>query len=125
MRFVIYILLTLATSPAWAKWVIIDETTHVTQYFDPATVRINGNLRRIWILQNLKVRNSDGELSTRMLAEYDCKAVRSKVISLSTHSGSMASGKTILSGNEPVDWSGIPPGSVEEDIFKVACGKEQ
>lgn len=124
MRLALCFLLALVASPAWAKWVMVDETAYVTQYIDPATIQVNGHLRRVWILQNFKARNSDGELSMRMLDEYDCKAVRFKVISLSTHSGPMASGKTLHSGNEPDQWGGITPGSVGEFIFKVACARK-
>ena len=73
MRFVLAALLLLATIPAWAEWVRLGETDTAIHYLDPATIRKDSNLRRVWELQDLKVRLPDGELSRRTLFEYDCK----------------------------------------------------
>jgi len=42
MRVALIALLMLATAPAWAEWVKVDETDEVVIYVDPATIRKDG-----------------------------------------------------------------------------------
>ena len=55
MRVVLVALLMLATIPAWAEWLKVEENDIGTVfYLDPATIRKDGDLRRVWGLQDLK-----------------------------------------------------------------------
>ena len=52
---VVLSLMLLATSPAWAEWVKVYETSNGdTFYIEPATIRKDGNLRKVWVLISLK-----------------------------------------------------------------------
>jgi hypothetical protein len=112
------------TGPAWAEWVKVTESDTIYRYIDPATIRKDGNLVRVWEITDLKTRHKDGELSRRSRMEYDCKQERAKYLSISEHSEAMASG-TIL--NQPQiglgQWFDIPPGSVVEAVLKIVCAK--
>jgi hypothetical protein len=123
------LLLTLLTSlvlsgAAWAEWVLIIENVSIYRYIDPATIRKEGSLRRVWEIQNFKRPNKIGELSYRVRAEYDCKQERDRLLSFSTHSEYMASGATLYSSPEgPGTWNDIPPGSIAETVLKIVCAK--
>ena len=109
---------------AWADWVQVEETDNIYVYIDPSTIRKDGNLRKVWQIHDLKKRHKDGELSRRFRMEYDCKNERYKFLSISDHSGQMASG-TILLQNlvEETKWTDIPPKSAVETVLKIVCAK--
>ena len=108
---------------AWAEWVKIDSSNVSDFYIDPETIRKDGSLRRIWLIQNLKQRNKDGELSEQTRVEYDCKQERFRLLSLSTHSGPMASGTNLFRTGEEATWTDIPPNTVVEVVLKIVCAK--
>jgi hypothetical protein len=113
--------LLLASSGAWAEWVKVTETEGSVFYIDPATIRNEGNVRKVWVLQDLKQRHKDGDLSTRMRYEYDCKGDRFRMLSLSSHTGQMARGQTLVNDNEPDAWYDVPPKTITEFVLKLVC----
>lgn len=123
MRLITILLtLLLASSGAWAEWVKVGETDNAVFYIDPATIRKEGNLRRVWNITDLKQRGNLGELSRRARYEYDCKQERQRILSISGHSGPKASGET-LGSEGPTQWNEIPPETVSETIIKLVCAK--
>ena len=113
----------LVTGSAWAEWVLISGDDTVDHYIDPATIRKDGNLVRVWEISDLKTRSTAGDLSRRIRYEYDCKQERIKLLSFSTHSGPMANGTTLLSDSSDGEWLHIPPGSIGESVLKIVCAK--
>ena len=75
MKKLFLVVLMMLACSAWAEWVMFTKAKNeeVTHYFDPATIRKDGNMRRVWRVQELKQRTADGEKSRRMRIEYDCK----------------------------------------------------
>ena len=123
-KFLLLPLLLLATGSAWAGWEEVGESsTETTFYIDRATIRKDGNLRRMWSLTDLKQRDKNGEMSRRSKSEYDCKGERMRYLALSTHSESMAGGKTLLNEGEEEMWRAIPPGTAAEAILEMACAQ--
>ena len=114
-------LLVLASGNAVAEWVQVAFSDTGVYYIDPATIRKNGNLRRAWEIQDLKNRGRDGELSLRLLQEYDCKNDRSRILSLSLHAERMANGKVLASHPGDGQWDHIPPETIAEATFRFVC----
>ena len=123
MRLVLCLLLTLAALPAWAQWLKASETDTSTFYIDPATIRKDGDLRKVWTINDLKQRHKDGEMSRRSLHEYDCKEERYRTLSISEHSDPMAGGRTISSDNGSGKWNYIAPGTPAQTILRIVCAK--
>lgn len=123
MRLVLCLLLALAAAPAWAEWVKVSEHTESFFYIDPATIRRDGNLRRVWEIQDLKKRHKEGEMSMRNLSEYDCKEERTRILSITGHSDPMAGGKTLFSESGPGKWDDIAPGTVSQKMMRIVCAK--
>ena len=113
-------LLMFATSSAWADWVQYAESARSVYYLDPATIRQNGNLRTVWELSDLKERDPDGELSRRALMEYDCDGERLRTLSLSTHSGPMATGKVLVTASDST-WDYVAPGTIGDAALRLVC----
>lgn len=88
MRVLICILIVLVSAPASAEWVKSWEskTSGTITYFDPDTIRKDGNLRRVWVLQELRIRGKEyGEMSRRALWEYNCPEGRFRSLQISFH----------------------------------------
>jgi len=115
--------LLMLTGSAWAEWVRVSEADTAYAYIDPATIRKDGNLVKVWGIYDLKQRHKDGELSLRFRVEYDCKEERHRYLSVSEHSGAMASGTTLTTQIVSGQWRDIPPDSMAEATLKIVCAK--
>lgn len=116
-------ILALVVSSSRAEWQKVAEGEGHVDYVDPATLRVSGDLYRVWELQDLTERGRAGELSRRYYVEYDCAARRVRVLAVSAHAGQMASGSVIGSYAEPGEWMSWPDDTTAEDKYLHACGK--
>jgi len=80
MRLIATLLLLTLTAPAWAEWVKYWESVARVNYYDPATIKINGNSREVLQVVNAKQRGREGEMSRLRLWEYDCKEKRRRIL---------------------------------------------
>lgn len=120
---ILTMLLAVVSGGAMAEWVKVSENDAAFFYIDPATIRRNGDFRRVWEMRNMKKIDKDGVMSVRALMEYDCKEERSRILSISHHSEPVLGGKMLLSGDDPSTWRYVAPGTVFEDTFKIVCAK--
>jgi hypothetical protein len=120
-------LLAVVSSSAAAEWITAVITENITTYADPATIRRAGDMVKMWHLYDYKtVRAPDGikpYMSIRVQAEYDCKEVRARLLSGFFHSGNMAGGEIVYIGSDPGTWTPIPPNTIMETLWKIACGR--
>lgn len=118
-------LLLLATGSAWAGWEGVGTNDDgATIYVDRATIRKDGNLRRMWMLTDFKQRDKNGVMSMRQMNEYDCKSERGKLLAQSEHDKPMTGGKVLVgSGVVHGGWYEIPPGTVAEGMLKIVCAQ--
>lgn len=116
------VILLFAASPAWAEWVAVGRTDAAVHYVDPATVRMDGGLRRVWAMQDMVEASAEGVRSIRALQEYDCAERRFRYLSIAAHSGPMAGGWMLATHNLRDDWSDRPPGTNSTAIEKIVCG---
>lgn len=123
MKKLFLVCLMMLAGSAWAEWVVFGETDTATSYFDPATIRKDGNMRRVWELQDLRKRGRGGEMSRRMRYEYDCKQERMRILGFSFHTEPMAGGKILLTAGEENNWGAIAPGTIVETILNIVCAK--
>jgi hypothetical protein len=113
----------MVAAPAWAEWVTAGETDTSTYYIDPATIRKDGDLRRVWQVTDLKKRGPTGNMSSRFLSEFDCKGERYRFLNFSTHSNPKATGKTLETSDAADNWKAVPPDTVAWDVLKAVCAK--
>lgn len=107
---------------AQAGWIKVEEIEDRSFYIDPETIRKNGNRSTVWQLVEFRKRDKDGMMSARARHEYDCKEERVRALTISNHSGSMASGETLFSHTYTASpWSDIPPGTVSRIHMEIIC----
>jgi hypothetical protein len=123
MKKLFLICLMMLASSAWAEWVMYSETDTEIFYYDPDTIRKDGNMRRVWELQDLKTPNEQGVMSRRFRGEYDCKNESWRLISHSSHSGRMATGETFFSNSSAGNWRDIPPNTISATTLNIICAE--
>jgi len=109
---------------AWSEWVVYQKSEKVTQYYEPATILKDGNMRQVWQLQNLSRSLQNGATSFRMLREYDCNKARWRSLAIYTHTEPMAGGTVLETAGEDSNWNGIRPDSVAELLLNIVCARQ-
>ena len=130
MKRLLLVCLMMTCSVSWAKWEISSVVDDDAYYIDRSTIRRKGDVSRIWILRDIastQEDNGDVYKSTKQLKLYNCKEETSVILSLLRTSGPMGSGEVVWSmtkkDNELI-WDPIVPASVDETLWKIACGKK-
>ena len=119
-KIIITCLLATSLASAMAEWTQVYKTYNANFYIDYETIRKDGNLRKVWVIQDLNKRYKDGEMSRRDYLEFDCKNESRRTLDSSTHAGKMARGETLSSGNTGLQgWIPIPPDTAIETILKI------
>lgn len=113
--------MTFTSVHALAEWVLVATTDVTATYIDPATISRNGTTRRVWQIADLAQSEADGTKSRRTYYEYDCKERRFRFLSVSTHSGNMASGRILWSDSTPREWNYSAPDTRFEGILNIVC----
>jgi hypothetical protein len=125
--FIVFVML-LAGS-AWAEWVMFEKTETRTFYFDPASIRKEKNMRRVWQLTNYDQRDKSGGMSYRVRYEYNCdkdsplRQAQFRFLGGSKHSELMAGGTVLLTQGPEFTWDEIAPGTIAETILDIVCAK--
>ncbi|MBI3370193.1 MAG: hypothetical protein HY017_00350 [Betaproteobacteria bacterium] len=121
MKPAIFAVLMMVATGAWAEWMNYAETDEVAFYIDLATVRKDGNRRRVWALHDLKQRGPRGDSSIRLLFEYDCKDRLNRILARITYSGKMLTGTALDVDHKISEWNQIAPRTIFEAALEMLC----
>ncbi len=115
---------------ALADWVKIGVTEKSTVYVDSSTIRKVGTTAKMWYTfdyrapQQLTMNGRDVlYLSARGEDEFDCKGLRKRRLILTGHSKNMGGGDIVATDSTKTQWIPVAPGTVAENMWKLACGK--
>ena len=125
-------LLFLNSVPAYAGWVAVEETYQDpglrTVYFDPDTIRREGNLVMLWQLMDFKWmqgnRSPSRFLSTKTQMQFDCAEKRLRLLAYSEFLRHMGTGRRNDGYVDTGNWVPVKPDSMNQALWEVACGKE-
>jgi hypothetical protein len=124
---ILSMLLSVVSSSALAEWVEVFRNEGLAVYSDPATILKTGDRAKMSVLYDYQSDQSSNSSqpyrSSKRLSEYDCKEGKSRMLSLTGHSANMAESNTVFSLSEPENWAPVPPSSLGELMWKIACGK--
>jgi hypothetical protein len=128
MRWMIAVTLALIAFAARAEWTQIGVSRKAgdafTLYVDPATIQRNGNLARIWDLQDFREPQSvDGQLylSEKTQIEFDCEAKKARVLATIDCADRMCTGKVVYSDADTSEWTAVGANTLGELEWKAAC----
>ena len=122
-------LLFLISSPAYADWVAVGGKLEAGMgaYADSATMRREGDLVKMEVLFDFKTIQTNASvsyLSAKAQMEYDCAEQRFRGFTVMYFSGNMGSGKLLDHSSGKGKWLPVSPGSLDQTLWKVACGKK-
>jgi len=123
-------LLYMSSVPAYAEWMAVitsESAGGYTVYIDSDTIRHEEDGVEMWELYDYKTRGTKegySFLSIKKRNEYGCGKDRLRTLAVMHYSGSMGSGMVVSSKPEQGKWKRVPPGSVGEALWKVACEKQ-
>jgi Surface-adhesin protein E len=106
-------------STQWKKW---SESVEAVFYYDPATITKNGNLRRVWEVQDLKKPDEFfGARSRRLLTEYDCTVARTRHLYIGAYTEPLAGGEILVASEQAGAWRSIPSKTSDAAMLIIAC----
>ena len=127
-RLLLFILLFLNVGLAFADWMSLGESdSGTTVHADPTTIRREGDLVKMGVLFDFKtVQTKEGVSysSAKAHMEYDCADQRYEGLVVMYYPGNMGNGNVLDRSSGKGKWSRISPGSLDQSLWKLACGKK-
>lgn len=112
------------SQPCWAELVQYGESHASRSFVDTATLRVNGSVRQVWILQTLKAPDSSGARSYKIQMEYDCtNSSRFRSLQAYYFPSADASGNPSSSRLTVAPWNAVVPGSVGDTATRLVCSR--
>ena len=113
----------LGAVPAHAAWTRIGKTESVTLYVNRDSVETEGEVRRMWEMQDLAAPDADGVRSRRYLNEYDCKNKMYSISQVTSFAGPKLTGAKLFEVPDPGYWRKIPPNGLFVLSYVALCVK--
>ena len=129
-KLLLILMLVFMSSNVMAEWTALKwshEDGGLTLFVDYTTIRKEGDIVKMLSLVDFKVIEKDEVdlYSSRAQNEYDCKEKKIRQLYYSLYSDSMGKGKMEHANSEHLNWLPVQPESMEEAMWKVACGKKK
>ena len=116
--------LAMGSPQVWAmSWTKLVETQTMTFYVNRNAIEHDGDVKRIWEMQDLKAADPEGVMSRRYQNEYDCKEKMHRIGRMTSFSGPRLSGKPMFDVPEWGYWRKIPPDGVFVVSYVMLCVK--
>ena len=111
----------------WGEIARFEDNTRI--YVDKKTANRDGNIAQVLHLVRWGEPQTDpGQppyLSTVVRTAYDCANKKERYLASTSYAGAMGDGATITADqDDAATWDSISADSMEEKLWKVACGKD-
>ena len=127
-QFMLMSVLALVSITARAEWTEIQKFDDGMRVFvDPASARRSGERAQVTHLVRWGEPQLDPDTppyrSTIVRTAYDCVAKRERYLGSTSYAGTMGNGTKVISDEDEVEnWYSISDSSLEEKLWKIACG---
>lgn len=109
----LWFVLSWAQTVAYAQaWTRLGQNEQLALYVNRNSIERDGNIRRVWEMQDLKQPDPDGVQSRRYMNEYDCVNKMYRISQMTSYAGPKLSGKKMFEIDEPGYWRKIPAGGM-------------
>ena len=127
MKRLTLLLLMKVSTNVMAEWMLIGENNagEFMIYVDTAALIKKEDKVKIWYLNDFKrtqVYERDRYLSEKVQKEYDCGERQFRMLAVLWLLGNMGNGRSVWWGYKIHQWMPVSPASIDEALFKVACG---
>ena len=127
-KLLLVLILTIISSNVLADWTLVQTGKESDEYVDTATIRLSGNLAKMWSLTNISkniknIRPGEKAFAVKTVQEYDCKEHKIRSLFVAWYNDYMGTGGIERSSESPdAKWKEVTPG-IKESFWKIACGK--
>jgi len=122
-------LLAVVSTSALGEWTKVEKNNGkgITRYINVATIQETQNKVRMVNLvdyQTAREAIDDKFLSIKVVQEYDCNAVKKRILAFNTYNGNMGKGGVVYTDSSPGEWEVISSiNSVGHVLWEIACIK--
>ncbi len=126
--FLLLLLVFVCSNSMAEAWIKVASTADggVNVFADESTIRKEGAIVTVWTLGDFNktetVGSFDQVMSLKEHDEYDCKKQLMRRLKATMYSGNMGRGDVLDSRPILEGWRPIPPGSLNEQLWKFVCG---
>ena len=109
-----------------AEWTFVGGDNQLQAYADLSSLCKTDNGVKMWILHDYNtVQNATGDrvLSEKSLDEYNCEYKQRRTLTFFRFNENMGNGRLIYSSEEESDWDSVRPNSMDDFLYKAACGQ--
>ena len=92
-----------------------------SRYVNRNSIEKDGNVRRVWEMQDLKTPDAEGVRSRRYLNEYDCNYKMHRMGQMTSYAGPKMTGQKVATVNEMGYWRKIPPNGIFVLTYIAVC----
>ena len=122
------LLLLMVSTEVCAEWTEVGSNDEMNVYNDFASIKKQINKTKMWSMfdfKTVKKIENDSFLSQVFHYEYDCINETIKQLDFIWYSRNMKSGDVVYSQrNMNIEPISVTPESINEHLFKIACGKK-
>lgn len=111
----------LAHAQTWERYA---QSGDATQYFDKFRRVVMSGMGFVWDLHDLRSESTEAGKTWRSVlypTEYNCRAVKKRVLSAQKMSGPMGSGETVAEDTTVGPWVDVQPGTADDRLMVAAC----
>jgi Surface-adhesin protein E len=126
-KIILTLVLSVVCGNTMAEWTDVGGNDYSTVFADPASIRKVDNYEEMFSLYDTDIAETIGDISfmsSKSLDEYDCKRKQSRTLAFYWYSGNMGEGKILYGNTDVGKWSLDLPKSINETLWKIACGKK-
>ena len=127
-KLLLILMLAILSSNTFANWTLVQTGKESNEYVDTATIRLSGNLAKMWSLTNISkniknIKPGEKAFAVKTVQEYDCKEHKIRSLFVAWYNDYMGTGGIERSSESPdAKWKEVTPG-IKESFWKIACGK--
>jgi hypothetical protein len=121
MKFIVLLLLAVASAASHAMWVTVTRNEVATVYIDSSAIVKMGYNRRVWVVYDLQTPDATGQQSVKSYIDYDCTEGKYKTLSATSHPNKMGNGPAIKALPVAEGWKPISQDSMSRQLFSFAC----
>jgi hypothetical protein len=113
----------IASFTASAEWVLVSKNEVGTSLYVDPNIKIKGNLRMFWHMQDLPNADTQGDMSYRGIWQYDCTEKLQRNMQVAAFKQPMAVGQKSDEAYQPSDWVMIGKDPSSQAMLTFVCSR--
>ena len=106
---------------ASAEWVLVTKNEMGTALYVDPNIKIKGDVRWFWHMQDLAKADTRGDLSYRGVWQYNCNEKVQRNMQIASYAQPLAGGPKTEEAYQPTDWVPIGNDPTSQAMMKYIC----